>query len=362
MSELTPRVGLYKPADDGSQPINVATDLNDNLEKLDSAIGFVPATSATPPTTPFNGMATYETDTGRAKFYKNSVWTYLLAAGANFLSHINLGKGFRLGLGVTGTPSAVIDVEADSVTSTPLVKYKATAEANPRMQLDSDGIKLGGGATTADTRIYRPAPNQLSVTGGVNLENSLSVSGVSALSDVDVSGSLSVGGSIDSDLFVAGDIDSSGLNWTRYLRKLVDTPRLNTIALQDDPEIVVALEANTTYFIEAYLLYTSNATADFRVAWSTPAGSTGLRWCLGEAIAGTDREATTMRTGVHAFTTEIIYGGQVATFFIGALEVINITTSSTAGNLRLRAAQGTANNTDAATLRAGTVLKVTKIA
>ncbi len=44
MASTTPRLNLYMPADDGSEPINVATDLNDNLEKVDASIGFVPAT------------------------------------------------------------------------------------------------------------------------------------------------------------------------------------------------------------------------------------------------------------------------------------------------------------------------------
>lgn len=53
MSTTTPRLGLYKPADDGSELANVSTDLNGNLDRLEAAVGTVPVTSL--PTSCFNG-------------------------------------------------------------------------------------------------------------------------------------------------------------------------------------------------------------------------------------------------------------------------------------------------------------------
>jgi hypothetical protein len=45
MSSLTTRVGLYKPADDGSEPPSVSTDLNGNWDIVESRIGVVPTVS-----------------------------------------------------------------------------------------------------------------------------------------------------------------------------------------------------------------------------------------------------------------------------------------------------------------------------
>jgi hypothetical protein len=45
MSTTTTRLGLYKPASDGSEPPNVATDVNGNMDVLESMVGAVPTVS-----------------------------------------------------------------------------------------------------------------------------------------------------------------------------------------------------------------------------------------------------------------------------------------------------------------------------
>lgn len=198
MGSLTPKLGLYMPADDGSEPINVATDLNDNLEKIDSNIGFVPSTSVTPPAIVYDGAATYETDTGRAKFRKGLAWNYLLSAGATFLSNVSLDAAYRFAIG-TATPGALFDMLVTSITSVPILRARQSNEAQPRMQLDHDGIRFGGGSVTPETRIYRSASNQLSVVGNVSVGSSLSVTGTStmgatSMASADVDGTLVVDG------------------------------------------------------------------------------------------------------------------------------------------------------------------------
>src|SRR6188768_3523034 len=196
MSSTTPRVGLYMPADDGSEPINVATDLNDNMEKLDSTMGFVPATSVTPPSTTYNGMARYNTDDSRVYYYKNgTTWTQLLAAGANFLANLLIDSAYRIGIG-TATPGALIDIAVSSITAVPIMKVKATGEAYHRIELNHDGIRIGGGTTAPETRIYRPTTNQLNIVGSVAMSNNLSVTGSTAVTSLDVSGNMSIGGTI----------------------------------------------------------------------------------------------------------------------------------------------------------------------
>lgn len=363
MSSTTPRVGLYLPADDGSEPVNVATDLNDNMEKLDSAIGFVPATSASPPSTPYDGMATYETDTGRTKFRKGGVWTYLVSAGASFLSDIWLGVGQKLGLGTT-TPAAAIEaVVTDSSVNPNVLRFRQTADTQPRIQIERDGFRLGpGGATVPDVRLYRPTANQIAVVGNMSLGNDLSVTGTTALATVNVTGNLNLDGDIVSDVNVIGNLSGTGQGFINLIRKTTDTTRANSITVISDPDFVFNAAANTTYFIELFMIYSGNATGDFRTVWSVPSGSTGLRWSLGQATAGTDREATTMRTGIHQPNTEIIYGGFSATAYNGGQETMTITTAGTAGPIQFRFAQGTANATDPAILRAGSIMQYRVVA
>ena len=62
MATTTTRLALRKPA--GADTVNVTTDLDDNYDKLDSVVGFTACTAATRPSSPFQGQAIYETDTG----------------------------------------------------------------------------------------------------------------------------------------------------------------------------------------------------------------------------------------------------------------------------------------------------------
>jgi H-type lectin domain len=206
MSDTTPRLGLYKPADDGSEPINVATDLNDNLEKIDSFTGFVPATSAIPPSTTFDGMGRYDTDTGVVRYLKGAAWVQLLSSGVEFVGNIVLNAANRIGIGVA-SPAAIVDVQVTNATTVPLTKYKSTAEGNPRLQIDSDGIRSGPGTTATDVRIYRSAANQWSFVGSVSLGSTLSVTGAATMADVSAN-NVSAGGTFD----VAGAANFAGVS------------------------------------------------------------------------------------------------------------------------------------------------------
>jgi hypothetical protein len=177
MAELTPRLSLYMPADDGSEPVNVATDLNDNLQKIDAVIGAVPATSSVPPATTFIGMFRQNTDTNTLEYLKSgNVWTQILSKGVAFVSNIALASGYKIGIN-TLTPVAIFEAVVASSTSI-LARMLVGSEVNPRIQIDSDGIRIGpGGATATDVRVYRSASNTLNITGNVVVENNLQVSG-----------------------------------------------------------------------------------------------------------------------------------------------------------------------------------------
>lgn len=71
MSTTTSRLGLYKPASDGSETVNVVTDLLNNLDKLDQATGVQVVTSSTRPSTPYAGKLIAESDTGYRTYFHN---------------------------------------------------------------------------------------------------------------------------------------------------------------------------------------------------------------------------------------------------------------------------------------------------
>ncbi len=362
MSSTTPRVGFYMPNDDGSEPVNVATDINDNLEKLDSSIGFVPSTSASPPATPFDGMATYETDTGQVKFRKGGVWNYLLSAGATFAGNVLLSAASKIGIG-NASPDGILDVIVASIASTPiLAKFKQSADTQSRLQIESDGIKIGPGNAVTDTRIYRASANQLSIIGSVAMANNLTVTGTTSLGATSITGDITIDGSVASDLNVAGDLSVTGTGFISTIRKTVDTSKSNTATITNDTDFFFSMDANTVYFVELFVMYSGNTTGDIRIAWSTPVGAVGYRWALGEAVAGTDRETTSMRTGVHGLTTEVVYGAHSAGLWVGLQETVIVTNSSTAGNLTMRWAQGTANATDPTIIRTGSIMQIRKVA
>lgn len=368
MASTTPRLNLYMPADDGSEPINVATDLNDNLEKVDASIGFVPATEASPPSSPYNGMGRYNTDTGRASFWRagTSTWTQLLTAGAEFANNIIINTANRLGIG-TSSPGALFDAVVSSITSVPLLRFRQTSEANPRLQIDSDGIRLGSGSTATDVRIYRPADNQVAIQGSVAMDSGLSVTGTLATDDLNVSGNISVGGLIDTDLEVSGtvtvntELTGPGIGVTHYFRRTSDLSRANTATPTADTVFDFSAEANAVYYIEIFINYAGLAAADFKVNWTVPTGSSGPRWCLGMPSANSDASNTSMVTTTTGFTSDFTYGTQTTTAFSGAQEKLTVTTSATPGLIQFKWSQGTSNAT-ASILRAGTVMQVTRIA
>lgn len=129
-----------------------------------------------------------------------------------------------------------------------------------------------------------------------------------------------------------------------------DTDRASTTTLTDDPDLTVPVVANGVYFVEFGILYGGPTAADFKTAWSTPAGSSGLKAVLGPGSAsGDDANANniTGRFGVHGLTTAIVYNcSRNGTGSIqGALENAVITVGGSAGNVTLQWAQNSSNVT-----------------
>jgi len=135
-----------------------------------------------------------------------------------------------------------------------------------------------------------------------------------------------------------------------HVIKSVDESVTSSIVMQDDNELFLALLANTQYWFECFIFYGANATADIRIDFTVPAGTTydfthsGLR--LGHSTAdGIDNVARSRFTEGSTFGT---IGGINATTNaeIGVIPVEGrISTAGTAGNIRLQFCQDTSNAT-----------------
>ncbi|MGW6912598.1 hypothetical protein ACWGB8_02050 [Kitasatospora sp. NPDC054939] len=180
MSTTTTRLGLYKPADDGSELVNVQTDLNQNYDKLDLAIGARIVTSSTRPSSPYGGQLIQESDTSRIYVSNGSVpasgsWKQIAAAGGSFLSALTLGST----LAVSGAVSlnSTLAVTGGTTLSSTLGVTGATTL--------SSTLGVTGATTLSST---------LAVTGATTLSNNLTVSGTGSATSL--GGTLAVTGNI----------------------------------------------------------------------------------------------------------------------------------------------------------------------
>lgn len=117
------------------------------------------------------------------------------------------------------------------------------------------------------------------------------------------------------------------------VRKTADETVNNSDALQNDDDLLFAMTASTTYEIELLLLISSNATADFKMAFTLPAGA-DMIWFL-PATATLASEGSTAE-GIS------ITGTTVEGYLIRGI----VRCDTTAGNLQLQWAQNTATVVD----------------
>lgn len=147
-----------------------------------------------------------------------------------------------------------------------------------------------------------------------------------------------------------------GTNWISlyrrsmfaYVRKTADETVNNSTALQNDDHLLVALPTAGTFGFQMVLFYDSSTTADFKAAFTMPAGATMLWGGVGPATTagssvGDGQFLTTTVSG-----TAIPYGGAGTGTTNTLMLVVNgeITMGGTSGNLQLQWAQNTLDATN----------------
>lgn len=135
----------------------------------------------------------------------------------------------------------------------------------------------------------------------------------------------------------------------QFVIKPGTTNRISTTTPTDDPDLVFAMPASTSWFIEMRIIVAGDSTADFRTAWSVPAGASSTRMVQGPGSSAADvnLDNISTRQAGHAFGTNIIYGARPASAQFHIHEWAYLVIDVTAGNVGFQWAQSvsTAVNT-----------------
>lgn len=147
---------------------------------------------------------------------------------------------------------------------------------------------------------------------------------------------------------------SSGVTTTAVVKANDDTVN-NSATLQDDSELLTALEANSTYVIDVGLLHTTSFAASIKFSFSVPSGSVLAR--MRSTIGNSSGAVTDL---------SITDAGSMDTEGFGAAEITltrmyaRVETGATAGNFVIQFAQVNAEVSNTI-LQAGSHLVVWKV-
>lgn len=349
MSSNTTRVSLYKPA--GGEDINVTTDLNNNLDKLDTNLNFrvVANAAARNAVTPFwEGLNVRETDTGKCYVSNGSApisgsWKQLAVADATFDADLDLASGKQINIG--GVASSASFAVVNSVVGDDLITSRVGADSQSRYLVNSDGSTWWGpGNATQDTNLYR--------------------SGVSTLTTDD---SFQIGGDalVSGNTTLTGDLLVGGIGQVQYSANTANQTVTNSTTMVNATNMSVPVVANATYVFECNLSVSGgNSAGDIKFGFTMPTGAQvdyggqGLDIGLGSSTAVGTINAQGQENQTSP-TTALSYGvsGNVTRIMItGQLRM-----SSTAGTLQLQFAQNSLSATGSV-LRARSFMTVTRVA
>lgn len=136
-------------------------------------------------------------------------------------------------------------------------------------------------------------------------------------------------------------------NMFAYVRKAATQTVNNSTALVNDTELFVALPTTGVFGFSATLFYSSSTTADFKIAFTNPAGSTARWGAVGLATAAVATTGDGQFAGIFAASgTPVAYGGAGVGTSLTLLVEGDITMGGTAGNLQLQWAQNTLDPTN----------------
>lgn len=305
----TTRLGLYKTSSDGSDLVNVVTDLLNNWDTLDLNIGYRDCTSTTRPSTVWKGLPIRESDTGRLYVSNGTApasasWKQIPAEGASFLA----------------------------------------------------AFTFAGAVTLSST---------LAVAGATTLSSTLAVTGATTLSsNLSVAGSASVAG----NQTVGGNLTVTGIGALLFARKTADESLTSNTTLQNDDHLVLSVAANAVYTFDLFIMAqsaNSDLSGDIKFAFTFPTAAT-LHFSgtgpnnadLSGANSSNSNGEWIARPSATSGTTFIPYG--MSGVPIGVMIHGLLVTGANAGSLQLQWAQNT-SDPDTTTVLTGSWIRAQRV-
>lgn len=158
--------------------------------------------------------------------------------------------------------------------------------------------------------------------------------------------------------FYNGSAWCSSAPRTKYKTTNENVP--NSTVMQNDDVFFMSVEANALYYIELYLVMVGDPAADFKMQWTFPAGTDGIRWrnaLVTAAVTDADNKSQIDTVAGGSSTSGVLNATTPRTFL---QESLTVDTAGTAGTLQLQWAQNVANAT-ATTIQAGSVMRCWKV-
>jgi hypothetical protein len=143
-----------------------------------------------------------------------------------------------------------------------------------------------------------------------------------------------------------------------HVNKTADQTVTNSTTLVNDSHLLIAVAANTDYWLEAFVIYNAPTANDMQLAWTVPASAT-LDWCNnGLALAAAGSVDRIARTHLTAASTATVggSGGDAVCAMKGVLR-----TAGSAGDFRMRFAQNTAGAGTNVTVKTGSQIMLTRL-
>lgn len=157
----------------------------------------------------------------------------------------------------------------------------------------------------------------------------------------------------------AADLEALAARLPRYINKTGATTYTSQATLQNDPDLVCSMAANSVYDVRIHSSI-GGTDGDIQTAWSCPTNSSGSKQCFGPEPASTDRTNTNMRASNHAFATAVTYGVNSAASLAAIIEVGRVVTVD-AGTFVFQAAQAS-STVNPSNIGQNTYMIITKVA
>jgi hypothetical protein len=142
--------------------------------------------------------------------------------------------------------------------------------------------------------------------------------------------------------------------------KSADETVASSTTNQNDNELSIAVDANTTYWVECFLIYAADPSADIKVTYNGPSGTT-MQWCADGLVSSSTAVVDNVSRSLQGLANTPSHGGITNnTTVLVAMHKGVLTTGGSSGNLTLQWAQ-LASSANATRVYAGSTLVVTRV-